>query len=113
VGHLVISLSSMLLAFTFVFGNSIRQVYESVVLLFVVNPYEVGDTILHNGRHHVVESFGLLTTQLIQDCGHAVWVCMPPLEQRGRHGHRQTASAVGGSALESCHEHSVQERMGT
>ena len=42
VSHLVISLSSMTLAFAFIFGNSLRTVYESVVFLFVVRPYKVG-----------------------------------------------------------------------
>jgi hypothetical protein len=45
VSHLVISLSSMTLAFAFIFGNSLRTLYESVVFLFVVRPYKVG--VLH------------------------------------------------------------------
>lgn len=36
------SLSSMTLALAFVFGNSLRTVYESVVFLFIVRPYKVG-----------------------------------------------------------------------
>jgi len=42
VHQLVISLSSMTLALAFVFGNSLRTVYESVVFLFIVRPYKVG-----------------------------------------------------------------------
>lgn len=41
VGHLVISLSSMGLACAFVFGNSLRTIYESVVFLFIIRPYQV------------------------------------------------------------------------
>jgi hypothetical protein len=43
ISHLVLSLSSMTLAGAFIFGNSLRTVYESVVFLFVVRPYKVGD----------------------------------------------------------------------
>jgi hypothetical protein len=65
VSQLVISLSSMTLAFAFIFGNSLRTVYESVVFLFVVRPYKVGDWIVYSGEHHRVASFGLLWTQMI------------------------------------------------
>jgi uncharacterized membrane protein len=43
VGHLLLSLSSVAIAFAFVFGNSMRTIYESVVFLFIVHPYQVGD----------------------------------------------------------------------
>ncbi len=39
-------MSSLLLSFVFVFGNSIKAIYESVVYLFVVRPFDVGDVIL-------------------------------------------------------------------
>ena len=34
-----LSFSSIFLAFTFVFGNSLRNLYESIVFLFVIHPY--------------------------------------------------------------------------
>ena len=41
-----LTVSSLLLSFVFVFGNSIRAIYESVVYLFVVRPFDIGDAIL-------------------------------------------------------------------
>ena len=41
VSHLVISLSSLTVAFAFIFGNNLRTIYESVLFLFVVRPYKV------------------------------------------------------------------------
>lgn len=38
-----LSLSSGILAFVFIFGNNIRNIYESCLLLFVVHPFDVGD----------------------------------------------------------------------
>ena len=64
VTHLVISLSSMTLAFAFIFGNTLRTTYESVVFLFAARPYKVGDWIMYAGNFHRVTSFGLLWTQL-------------------------------------------------
>lgn len=39
--HLLFSLSSVSVAGAFVFGNSLKTIYESVVFLFVVRPYQV------------------------------------------------------------------------
>ena len=39
------SLSSGVLAFVFIFGNNIRNIYESCLLLFVVHPFDVGDVL--------------------------------------------------------------------
>lgn len=39
-------MSSLLLSFVFVFGNSIKSIYEAVVFLFVVRPFDVGDAVL-------------------------------------------------------------------
>lgn len=38
--------SSIVLAFAFVFGNSVRSIYESLIYLFVVHPFDVGDKII-------------------------------------------------------------------
>jgi hypothetical protein len=41
-----ITVSSLLLSFVFIFGNSIRTIYESALFLFVVHPFDVGDQVL-------------------------------------------------------------------
>jgi small-conductance mechanosensitive channel len=74
VGHLLLSLSSMAIAFAFIFGNSLRTVYESVVFLFLVHPYQVGDRINYDGRNHTVKNFGLMSTQFYRCDGTKVWV---------------------------------------
>ena len=38
--------SSIVLAFAFVFGNSVKTLYESIIYLFVVHPFDVGDKII-------------------------------------------------------------------
>jgi small-conductance mechanosensitive channel len=78
VTHLVISLSSMTLAFAFIFGNSLRVIYESVVFLFVVRPYKVGDTLWYDGGQHKVSSFGLLWTEFYRFDGRRVSVRSRP-----------------------------------
>jgi hypothetical protein len=54
-----ITISSGILGFSFIFGNSIRTVFESCLTLFVVHPFDVGDTIFIEGGYHVVEEASL------------------------------------------------------
>ena len=46
-----LTFSSIVLAFSFIFANSIRTVFECVVFLFVVHPFDVGDTVVLEGQH--------------------------------------------------------------
>ena len=41
-----LTFSSIVLAFAFIFGNNIRNMYEAVIFLFVVHPFDVGDVLL-------------------------------------------------------------------
>lgn len=82
IAHLLISLSSAGLAFVFVFGNNLRTVYESLVFLFMIRPYQVGDCIRFKGELHWVRNFGLLTTQFTRFDGCRIWVRpAPPLQE--------------------------------
>lgn len=49
-----ISFSSMVVAFSFIFAKAISDMFMSVVFLFVVHPYDVGDGILIGGDMHFV-----------------------------------------------------------
>eukprot|EP00884_Botryococcus_braunii_P005990 jgi/Botrbrau1/15392/Bobra.43_2s0020.1 len=62
VSQVWITFSSLLLAFAFVFGNSLRNLYESVVFLFSVHPYDVGDCLFLNDLWHQVEEIHLQNT---------------------------------------------------
>ena len=42
VANFAIGLSTVAVGFAFIFGNSLREVYESLVWLFGVNPYDAG-----------------------------------------------------------------------
>ena len=46
VTKLWLQFSTMILAFVFVFGNSLKVVFEAVVFLFVVHPFDIGDGVL-------------------------------------------------------------------
>lgn len=43
VNHFLILISSQVLVAVFVFGNSCKTVFEAIIFLFVMHPYDVGD----------------------------------------------------------------------
>ena len=43
IANLWVSISTIALAFVFIFGNSVKNLYESVLFLFVIHPFDVGD----------------------------------------------------------------------
>eukprot|EP00208_Stichococcus_sp_RCC1054_P005886 CAMPEP_0206144266 /NCGR_PEP_ID=MMETSP1473-20131121/23556_1 /ASSEMBLY_ACC=CAM_ASM_001109 /TAXON_ID=1461547 /ORGANISM="Stichococcus sp, Strain RCC1054" /LENGTH=1146 /DNA_ID=CAMNT_0053540037 /DNA_START=541 /DNA_END=3978 /DNA_ORIENTATION=- len=75
VGRVWLMASSCLLAFVFVFGNNIRSVYESLVFLFGVHPFDVGDVLLLDNKDWAkVEEIGLLNTVVVRWDGVKCWV---------------------------------------
>ena len=52
-------MASGILGFSFIFGNSIRGVFESVLTLFVIHPFDIGDTIYVDGTFCVIEEASL------------------------------------------------------
>lgn len=63
----------MFLAFAFVFGNSLRNMYESVIFLFVMHPYDVGDALFINGDWCSVEEIALQYTQVVRYDNVRIW----------------------------------------
>ena len=56
--------SSGVLGFSFIFGNSIRTVFESCMTLFVVHPFDVGDTVYIGGTYCTIEEASLNKVKL-------------------------------------------------
>lgn len=69
VARVWVTFSSIILAFTFIFGNSIRTAYENMMFLFVVHPFDVGDILLIEGETYVVYKMKLSNTILEQASG--------------------------------------------
>ncbi|EFN57637.1 hypothetical protein CHLNCDRAFT_57189 [Chlorella variabilis] len=65
--------ASLFLGFSFIFGNSIRTTYENVVFLFMVHPYDVGDSIFIDNDQTKVEEIHLSFTVLTSSNNQRVW----------------------------------------
>lgn len=55
VTHLWTAVAAAIVAFSFIFKNAIATMFDSVIFLFVVHAFDVGDGILLNGDLHKVQ----------------------------------------------------------
>lgn len=71
--HLVSPLAGVVLAFSFMFGNSVRQTYENVVFLFAVHPYDIGENLIVDDQLLTVDEITINFTCFTNGLGQKVW----------------------------------------
>lgn len=54
--HLLVLLSSQLLLVVFVFGNTCKTIFEAIIFLFVMHPFDVGDRCVIEGNEVYLSS---------------------------------------------------------
>nr|POF00655.1 mechanosensitive ion channel protein 8 [Quercus suber] len=64
--HFLVFISSQLLLVVFVFGNTCRTVFEAIIFLFVMHPFDVGDRCEVDGVQMVVDEMNILTTVFLR-----------------------------------------------
>ncbi|CAA7391470.1 unnamed protein product [Spirodela intermedia] len=64
--HLLVLVSSQLLLLVFVFGNTLRMVFEDLIFLFGMHPFDVGDRCEVDGVQMIVEEMNILTTVFLR-----------------------------------------------
>ncbi|CAM0140235.1 unnamed protein product [Umbelopsis sp. WA50703] len=62
VGTQLLPLWTMFVAISFIFGNSAKDMFDSIIFVFVTHPYDVGDRVYVGTENWVVEEIDLLTT---------------------------------------------------
>lgn len=58
----LIFLSSQLVVAAFIFGNTLKTIFEAIIFLFVMHPFDVGDRCEIEGVQMVVEEMNILNT---------------------------------------------------
>ncbi|KAF9579691.1 hypothetical protein BGW38_003947 [Lunasporangiospora selenospora] len=61
----MLSIGSFLLALSFVFGNSLKILFENIVFLFITHPYDSGDLVVIDGAEMFVREVGLNSTTFV------------------------------------------------
>ncbi|KAK7283769.1 hypothetical protein RIF29_13515 [Crotalaria pallida] len=64
--HLIVFISSQLLLAVFMFGNTCRMVFEAIIFLFIMHPFDVGDRCEVDGAQMMVEEMNILTTVFLK-----------------------------------------------
>ncbi|CAM8945284.1 unnamed protein product [Rhodiola kirilowii] len=63
---LVLLVSSQLVVAAFIFGNTLKTVFEAIIFLFVIHPFDVGDRCEIDGVQLVVEEMNILSTVFLR-----------------------------------------------
>ncbi|KAM3710931.1 hypothetical protein ACJW31_01G069400 [Castanea mollissima] len=64
--HFLVFISSQILLVVFVFGNTCRTVFEAIIFLFVMHPFDVGDRCEVDGVQMAVDQMNILTTTFLR-----------------------------------------------
>ncbi|XP_061374979.1 mechanosensitive ion channel protein 10 [Gastrolobium bilobum] len=62
----LVFLSSQLLLAGFMFGNTCKNIFEALIFVFVMHPFDVGDRCVVDGEQLLVEEMNILTTVFLK-----------------------------------------------
>ncbi|KAK2994021.1 hypothetical protein RJ640_018778 [Escallonia rubra] len=62
----LVLLSSQLLVAVFMFKNTCKTIFEAIVFVFVMHPFDVGDRCVIDGNQMIVEEMNILTTVFLK-----------------------------------------------
>ncbi|OIT30014.1 PREDICTED: mechanosensitive ion channel protein 10-like [Nicotiana attenuata] len=62
----IVFLSSQLVVAAFIFGNTCKTIFEAIIFVFVMHPFDVGDRCVIDGVQMIVEEMNILTTVFLR-----------------------------------------------
>ncbi|AQL01222.1 mechanosensitive ion channel protein 10 [Zea mays] len=63
----LVVVSSQLLVVVFIFGNACKTVFEALIFVFIMHPFDVGDRCVIDGTQMTVEEMNILTTVFLEN----------------------------------------------
>ncbi|GAB4854527.1 hypothetical protein Ancab_023107 [Ancistrocladus abbreviatus] len=63
---LILFFSSQLVVAVFIFGNTCKTIFEAIIFVFVMHPFDVGDRCVIDGNTMVVEEMNILSTVFLK-----------------------------------------------
>ncbi|CAL9773376.1 unnamed protein product [Musa acuminata subsp. burmannicoides] len=64
--QVLVFISSQLLLVAFVFGNTCKTIFEAIIFVFIMHPFDVGDRCVVDGVQMIVEEMNILTTVFLR-----------------------------------------------
>ncbi|KAH7574437.1 hypothetical protein ACOSP7_008533 [Xanthoceras sorbifolium] len=64
--QVLVVLSSQLVVAAFIFGNTCKTIFEAIIFVFVMHPFDVGDRCVIDGVQLLVEEMNILTTVFLK-----------------------------------------------
>ncbi|KAK9705526.1 hypothetical protein RND81_07G063800 [Saponaria officinalis] len=63
---ILVFITSQLLLVAFMFGNTVKTVFEAIIFVFIMHPFDVGDRCVIDGVQMIVEEMNILTTVFLR-----------------------------------------------
>ncbi|XP_054778488.1 mechanosensitive ion channel protein 6-like [Prosopis cineraria] len=92
--------SSQLVLVAFIFGNTCKTVFEAIVFLFVMHPFDVGDRCEIDGVQVVVEELNILTTIFLRYDNQKIIIPNSVLATKAIHNYYRSPDM--GDAIDFC-----------
>ncbi|KAL7750565.1 hypothetical protein RI367_003906 [Sorochytrium milnesiophthora] len=70
---LLSSMAAVVLPASFIFGGTCKDMFESIIFLFIMHPFDVGDRVEIDGKGYLVRSMSIQTTILERGDGRIVY----------------------------------------
>ncbi|KAF9101013.1 hypothetical protein BGX27_000130 [Mortierella sp. AM989] len=86
----MLSIGSFLVALSFVFGNSLKILFENIVFLFITHPYDSGDLVCIDGNDMYVREVGLNSTTFVTWDGKRMYYPNNIISQKPIHNVRRS-----------------------
>ncbi|ORZ16670.1 Mechanosensitive ion channel-domain-containing protein [Lobosporangium transversale] len=86
----MLSIGSFLVALSFVFGNSLKILFENIVFLFITHPYDSGDLVCIDGYDMYVREVGLNSTTFVTWDGKRMYFPNNIISQKPIHNVRRS-----------------------
>lgn len=74
VSNIWVSLSGIIIGFSFIFSKTVADIFDNVVFLFGTHPYSIGDLLLVNDEQMVVQEITLNFTQCKTVTNRTLWM---------------------------------------
>ncbi|GMJ10065.1 mechanosensitive channel of small conductance-like 6 [Hibiscus trionum] len=107
----LVFISSQLLLVAFIFGNTCKTVFEAIIFLFVMHPFDVGDRCEIDGIQMIVEEMNILTTVFLRYDNQKIIIPNSVLATKAIHNYYRSPDM--GDAVEFCiHVKTPAEKIG-